>query len=1073
VAGFFYVWETELFMRSLLIRFLILLGFLFHGFASATPVVPKFAYVVNQFSNTVSVYTIDPTTGALTAGTPATVATGNSPSSMAVDPSGKFAYVTNSADNTVSVYTINQTTGALTAGNTVASGNSPQSVAVDPNGRFVYVINWNSNSVSVYTIDQTTGALTAGTAVLTVNAPNQVSVEPTGKFAYITSSPSFNTYRVTEYAIDQTTGALTAGTFIATGANPGALVFDPSGKFAYVENRAGSSISVYTVNQATGALTAGTTVATGGGPMSATVDPSGKFVYVVNSSVNRISAYSINPTTGALTAGPVLAAVVPMSVNVDPSGKFAYVTYGAKTIQTYTVDPSTGALTAGVTLPTQNGPIKVVTTGIASEPGAATIGTATAGPAQATVSFTAPTDNGRSPITGYTVTSAPDGIYATGAASPITVSGLAAGTSYTFTVTATNSVGTSVASLPSNSVIPTMADQVLRLVTPQAVVSGGSARVFADASSGLAVSLTSLTPNICTLSNARVVGISAGICTLAVDQLGDTTYHTAPQVTQSITIAAGVVAPKFAYVANIFSNTVSVYSIDAFTGVLTPGTPVTAGTQPKSVTVDPGGNFAYVANGGGTVSVFGIDQTTGALTVGTPVTTGTNPASVTVDPRGKFAYVTNVGSNSVSVYTIDPTTGGLTAGAAVTTGRSPTSIGVDPGGRFAYVTNSGDNTVSVFKINPVSGALIAGTAVAAGSYPFKVAVDPSGKLAYVANYNGSTISVYSIDQTTGALTTGTAVAAGTFPNSIAIDPRGKFVYVTNQGTTNVSVYTIDPTTGALTAGTAVVTAASPSSVIVDPSGKFAYITNSGNPAGVTVYTIDPTTGALTAGTAVGAGTYPNSVITTGGIVASSQSGTTLNLVAGWNLLGNSVEASMDVATTFGDATNFVSVWKWIPGNKRWAFYAPSMTTSLATYAASKGYDVLTSISGGEGFWVNANSPMTVSLPMGTAISATKFADQSTAPNNLPSSWSLIAVGDSPSPRGFVNAIAVSQPVSPVVAATSLTTLWAWDSSAKNWEFYAPNLDNSGGLASYITGKNYLDFGSKVLDPGMGFWVNHP
>jgi len=94
-----------------------------------------------------------------------------------------------------------------------------------------------------------------------------------------------------------------------------------------------------------------------------------------------------------------------------------------------------------------------------SVPDAPTIGTATATGASgtATVSYTAPADDGGSPITQYTATSSPDGITGTlsqAGSGTITVTGLTNGTSYTFTVTATNSVGTSAASAASNSVTP-------------------------------------------------------------------------------------------------------------------------------------------------------------------------------------------------------------------------------------------------------------------------------------------------------------------------------------------------------------------------------------------------------------------------------------------------------------------------------------------------------------------------------------------------------------------------------------------------------------------------------------------
>jgi uncharacterized protein (TIGR02145 family) len=93
----------------------------------------------------------------------------------------------------------------------------------------------------------------------------------------------------------------------------------------------------------------------------------------------------------------------------------------------------------------------------ATVPGAPTIGTATAGDTQASVPFTAPASNGGSAITLYTATSTPGG--KTGTVSgpgsgTITVTGLANGTAYTFTVKATNSVGTGAASAASNAVTP-------------------------------------------------------------------------------------------------------------------------------------------------------------------------------------------------------------------------------------------------------------------------------------------------------------------------------------------------------------------------------------------------------------------------------------------------------------------------------------------------------------------------------------------------------------------------------------------------------------------------------------------
>jgi hypothetical protein len=97
----------------------------------------------------------------------------------------------------------------------------------------------------------------------------------------------------------------------------------------------------------------------------------------------------------------------------------------------------------------------------AAVPGAPTIGTATAtGSSTATVSYTAPASDGGGTITSYTATSSPGGGSGTisqAGSGTITVTGLSGNTSYTFTVTATNSAGTGPASGSSNSITTTPA----------------------------------------------------------------------------------------------------------------------------------------------------------------------------------------------------------------------------------------------------------------------------------------------------------------------------------------------------------------------------------------------------------------------------------------------------------------------------------------------------------------------------------------------------------------------------------------------------------------------------------------
>ena len=117
----------------------------------------------------------------------------------------------------------------------------------------------------------------------------------------------------------------------------------------------------------------------------------------------------------------------------------------------------------------------------ATTPGAPTIGVATTGNTQATVSFTAPASNGGSPITSYTATSSPGGRTATGTSSPLTVTGLTNGTAYTFTVRATNAVGTGPTSAASNSVTPTAAPVPLAPINVVATAGTGQATIIFSA----------------------------------------------------------------------------------------------------------------------------------------------------------------------------------------------------------------------------------------------------------------------------------------------------------------------------------------------------------------------------------------------------------------------------------------------------------------------------------------------------------------------------------------------------------------------------------------------------------------
>jgi 6-phosphogluconolactonase (cycloisomerase 2 family) len=254
--------------------------------------------------------------------------------------------------------------------------------------------------------------------------------------------------------------------------------------------------------------------------------------------------------------------------------------------------------------------------------------------------------------------------------------------------------------------------------------------------------------------------ISGTIYSYTIDQttgaLGVGTAMPAGKYPTSVTVDK---SGRFVYVANVGDNTISAYTIKGDGTLLElADSPFPASPGPASIiTVQLSmSEFAYVANiSANTISAYTIDQITGALTaLGTPVSAGSYPSCVTVDPLGKFAYVANEGSSNISIYTINQATGALVpTGKVVAAGNSPTSIVTVLVGssEFAYATNSGDGTIWFCSINLSDGNLSRFGQVFTGVYPSSIAVDPLERFAYVSNMGGGNISVYTINQTTGAL----------------------------------------------------------------------------------------------------------------------------------------------------------------------------------------------------------------------------------------------------------------------------------------------------------------------------------
>jgi uncharacterized repeat protein (TIGR01451 family) len=471
---------------------------------------------------------------------------------------------------------------------------------------------------------------------------------------------------------------------------------------------------------ASGALPAGMTLAPGG-LLNGTPTTAGVFTGVVTGTAGSVVAsqpFAI--AIGAnLPGAPTNAIALPG--NAQAGVAFAVpASNGGSPITSYTATSSPGGFTAsgpgsplvvgGLTNGTAytftvtatngvgTGPASAPSNSVtpAAVPGPPTIGTATAGIAQATVTFTPPASTGGSPITGYNVISNPGGFTASGPGSPLTVTGLAGGTAYTFTVTATNAVGTGLASSPSNSVTP----PVVPGAPTAAIATAGNAQAtvtFAAPASNGGSPITGYTA-ISTPGGFTGSGIGSPIT------VGGLANGTAYSFTVRATNAVGT-GP-----ASDVSNTV---------------TPATIPGAPTIVSATPGNAQATVAfvppasNGGSSITSYvaacGAFSATGVASplVVAGLVNGT-AYSCTVVARNAAGMGPASAAVSVTPGSVPgaPTIGVATAGnaQATITFTAPTSNGGSPITSYTARSSPGSITASGPASPLTVGGLANGTA---------------------------------------------------------------------------------------------------------------------------------------------------------------------------------------------------------------------------------------------------------------------------------------------------------------------------------------------------------------------------
>lgn len=328
-----------------------------------------FAAVGNADSDNVSVYQVNTTTGVFTeiVGSPFDT-DGTSSYFVAYSPivaGNVFAAIPNYSSDTITIYSVNPTTGALTQVPTspFPAGAGPYPLAFSPllpGGLFAAVANYNDETISVYSVDPTTGAFTLvpGPTVNTGSAPYFLAYSPLVNGNLFAAVANLDDDTVSVYKVDTTTGAfIQVGAPVPTGeSEPYGVVFSPviSGNlFAAVTNVDSSAITIYKVDTTTGVFTeiVASPISPGldSSPYYAAYSPvvaGNLFAAAANydSGVGTLSVYTVDPITGAFTQVPLSpfpAGVGPFPLAFTPllpGGLFlATVDYSAETVLSYKV----------------------------------------------------------------------------------------------------------------------------------------------------------------------------------------------------------------------------------------------------------------------------------------------------------------------------------------------------------------------------------------------------------------------------------------------------------------------------------------------------------------------------------------------------------------------------------------------------------------------------------------------------------------------------------------------------------------------------------------------------------------
>jgi YVTN family beta-propeller protein len=278
------------------------------------------------------------------------------------------------------------------------------------------------------------------------------------------------------------------------------------------------------------------------------------------------------------------------------------------------------------------------------------------------------------------------------------------------------------------------------------------------------------------------------------------------------------------YVANQFSNTISVIDIDKSKVEKN----IDVGNSPYDVDVNPFSNRIYASNrDSDTISV--IDGFTNKEL--TNISVGDSPLGIGINLGRGWVYVANLDSKTITV--IDAINNHIIK--TLKYASLPYDIVINPVTNKVYVSDLGKDSVLV--LDGSNNTLV--STIPVGLNPSVLAINTQTNTIYVSNFSNDTVSI--INGTSNKVETN--IKVGNNPVGIAVNPRINKIYVNNladntisviNGTTNKVIENISLEPAIIASGVNTPFINVPLKVTfpliatklaVDPSTNFTYVTN--------------------------------------------------------------------------------------------------------------------------------------------------------------------------------------------------------------------------------------------------------